>query len=184
MIIFLPDVFQHNHRIKPTSLLQNYVRRMDLGLTGVWKGIAAFSWVRLSIFAVRVRVILAQKDRERDAWEVREYQFLFIQWLLSVSSTQVRSYRIYPVLVGAEEPCESHVSQGGGKKERRDVKEWDVTRTIRGAGQFSLWDFSTTQKSSNKVNVEPFCVCEIVFLFQNIHSSYIVIKCNDFKWRA
>jgi hypothetical protein len=40
---------------------------MDLGLSGVWKGIAAFSWVRLSIFAVRVKAILAQKKREREA---------------------------------------------------------------------------------------------------------------------
>jgi hypothetical protein len=48
-------------------LYQNAVRTRGFGLMGVWKGIAAFSWVRLSIFAIRVRAILAEKKKEGSA---------------------------------------------------------------------------------------------------------------------
>ena len=69
MLIATRDVTFHSLTYLFTGsallLYQNGVRNRGLGLISVWKGIAAFSWVRLSIFAIRVRAILAEKKKER-----------------------------------------------------------------------------------------------------------------------
>ena len=46
------------------SITQSYVRTTGLGLIYVWRGIAMFSWVRLSIFALRVNDVLRRKKEE------------------------------------------------------------------------------------------------------------------------
>lgn len=70
------------------------MRSHGIGLTSVWTGITTFSWVRLAIFALRVRVILGLKKKERNLNDIWRNQ-----WSDVLSATLIQRvpsyYRIF-----------------------------------------------------------------------------------------